>query len=116
MVDCQAKKAANRSFHQHTISPTKRLTLFLLLLNLAGHITCFNQQNMIQMTLPVLGLSLKRLGSFCFHHFGSEDIWRPSLIATWRGREARPTSPGTLEIPADSQACGWSHHGHANPS
>ena len=71
MVDCQAKKAANRSFHQHTISPTKRLTLFLLLLNLAGHITCFNQQNMIQMTLPVLGLSLKRLDSFCFHHFGT---------------------------------------------
>ena len=68
------------------------------------------------MTLPVLGLSFKRLGSFCFHHFGSKDVWRPGLIATWRGREARRISPGTLEIPADSQAYGWSHHGHANPS
>ena len=104
------------SFHEHTISPTKRLTLFLLLLNLLGHITCFNRQNVIHMTLPVLGLSLKRLGSFYLHHFGSKDVWWPGLIATWRGMEARPTSPSTLEIPADYQACGWSHHLHANPS
>ena len=116
LIARQRRLPTDLSFHEHTISPTKRLTLFLLLLNLVGHITCFNQQNVIHMTLQVLGLSLKRLGSFCLHHFGSKDIWRPGLIATWRGMGAWPTSPSTLEIPADYQAYGWSHHGHANPS
>lgn len=38
--------------------------------------------------LPVLGLSLKSLGSFCGYHLGSKEVWLSCWRATWKGREA----------------------------